>query len=51
MSSTVIRTFVYENVPRETFDAMKRASSRGGFFNAHIRDRYAFRRSSATVDA
>jgi len=37
------RTYVYRDVPREVYDALLAAESRGAFFNAHIRDHYAFR--------
>lgn len=37
------RTYVYRDVPREVYDALLAAESRGAFFNAHIRDAYAFR--------
>jgi hypothetical protein len=37
------RRYVYDNVPREVFDAFQAAPSRGAFFNQEIRDRYAFR--------
>jgi lysyl-tRNA synthetase class 2 len=37
------RAYVYRDVPREVYDALLAAESRGAFFNAHIRDRYAFR--------
>ncbi len=37
------RTYVYRDVPREVYDALLAADSRGAFFNAHIRDAYAFR--------
>lgn len=30
----------YYGVPRYIFDGLCRASSKGGFFNDHIRDRY-----------
>ncbi len=36
------RTYVYEAVPREVYDAFRSASSKGGFFNRFIRDRYRF---------
>ena len=36
------RCYVYLDVPRETFDAMKASFSKGEFFNQHIRDRYRF---------
>jgi len=37
------RTYIYREVPREVYDALLSADSRGAFFNAHIRDAYAFR--------
>jgi hypothetical protein len=37
------RTYVYREVPREVYDALLAAESQGAFFNAHIRDAYAFR--------
>lgn len=37
------RTYVYRDVPREVYDALLAADSQGAFFNAHIRDAYAFR--------
>ena len=40
------RCYVYLDVPRETFDAMKASFSKGEFFNQHIRDRYRFVRES-----
>jgi hypothetical protein len=36
------RTYVYEDVPQELYDALLFADSIGAFFNAHIRDRFAF---------
>lgn len=38
------RRYVYEEVPGDTYDAMRRSPSKGEFFNEHIRDRYTFRR-------
>jgi len=38
------RRYVYEEVPDNTFVAMRRSFSKGEYFNEHIRDRYAFRR-------
>jgi lysyl-tRNA synthetase class 2 len=38
------RRYRYEQVPAETFTAMKAAFSKGTFFNRHIRDCFAFRR-------
>ena len=37
------RTYVYEDVPQELYDALLFADSVGAFFNAHIRDCFAFR--------
>jgi lysyl-tRNA synthetase class 2 len=38
------RRYRYHEVSEETFDAMRRAFSKGEFFNAFIRDRYRFTR-------
>jgi hypothetical protein len=40
------RRYTYEEVPPETFAAMKGSSSKGEFFNAHIRDNFSFVRGS-----
>jgi hypothetical protein len=37
------RQYVYDGVPATVFHAFRTASSKGRFFNAEIRDRYAFR--------
>jgi hypothetical protein len=37
------RTYVYEGVPQELYDALLFADSIGAFFNSHIRNRFAFR--------
>jgi lysyl-tRNA synthetase class 2 len=42
------RRYVYEDVPRHVYAAMKAASSKGRFFNHHIRDRFSFRRQPDT---
>jgi hypothetical protein len=34
------RRYRYHEVPVEAYDAMRRAFSKGGFFNTNIRDRY-----------
>ena len=34
------RTYVYEDVPQELYDALLFADSLGAFFNAHIRDHF-----------
>ena len=36
------RRYVYAGVPAEVYAAMRRAMSKGGFFNRRIRDRYPF---------
>jgi len=38
------RRYRYHEVPEETYDAMRRAFSKGEFFNAYIRDHYRFTR-------
>ena len=40
------RLYVYEKVPSEVFESMKRAFSKDEFFNNHIRDQYRFVRTS-----
>jgi KTSC domain len=37
------RRYVYDDVPQQVYDAFKAASSRGTFFNRHIRDHYGYR--------
>ncbi len=37
------RVYVYFDVPLDVADAFEHASSKGAYFNRHIRDRYAFR--------
>jgi hypothetical protein len=41
------RRYVYEEVPNEVFESLKRAFSKGEFFNSHIRDHYPFVRTSS----
>jgi hypothetical protein len=36
------RRYLYLGVPEKTYTAMRQSSSKGEFFNACIRDRYAF---------
>ena len=38
------RRYVYADVPEDEVAAMKRAFSKGSYFNRHIRDRYVFER-------
>ena len=40
------RRYTYEEVPPETFEALKSSSSKGEFFNAHIRNNFSFVRGS-----
>jgi KTSC domain-containing protein len=40
------RRYRYHDVPEETYSAMRRAFSKGEFFNAHIRDQYRHTRES-----
>ena len=37
------RRYTYLGVPEAIYEALMRAPSKGRFFNAEIRDRYAFR--------
>jgi predicted RNase H-like HicB family nuclease len=37
------RRYMYDNVPLEVVEALKRASSKAAFFNKGIRDQYSFR--------
>jgi hypothetical protein len=37
------KTYLYEDVPREVYDALLAADSAGAYFNAYIRDCYRFR--------
>ncbi|CAN5879486.1 KTSC domain-containing protein [soil metagenome] len=36
------RRYSYLDVPEAVFDAMRRVTSKGGFFNRRIRDHYPF---------
>jgi hypothetical protein len=36
------RRYSYHDVPEEIYDRMARASSKGEFFNTHIRDHFRF---------
>ena len=40
------RRYDYQDVPEETYLGMLNSSSKGEFFNAHIRDRFTFVRES-----
>ena len=37
------KSYIYEDVPREAYDALVAAPSKGALFNAHIRDEYYMR--------
>lgn len=41
----------YFDVPPATYEAFRHAASKGRFFNAHIRDRFEFRRSEGEAPA
>jgi hypothetical protein len=41
------RQYVYQEVPEETYRAMKRAFAKGEFFNAEIRGRFRYVRVDA----
>ncbi len=45
------RRYTYRGVPEETYDAMKAASSKGEFFNRHIRDHFTFERNGEVPSA
>jgi hypothetical protein len=36
------KRYRYHDVPEDTYQSMKRAFSKGEFFNDHIRDRFEF---------
>ncbi len=38
------RAYVYEDVPAEVYEALMRAESKGAFYNAHVRDRFSYKR-------
>ena len=37
------RRYLYDEVPAQVYRSFRGAMSKGGFFNRHIRDRYAYR--------
>ena len=43
------RRYVYDDVPLDVYESMRRAFSKGEFFNKHIRDRYTFTETSSAV--
>ena len=36
------KTYAYQGVPQDIYDALLFADSLGAYFNAHVRDRFAF---------
>lgn len=40
---TTQNRYDYDNVPPETYEAFRRAFSKGRFFNENIRDRFRYR--------
>jgi hypothetical protein len=45
------RRYVYRQVPEATVAAMKASTSKGAFFNRHIRDCFAFSRQDDEMSA
>ena len=43
------KRYVYDGVPQDVAESMKRAFSKGEFFNRHIRDQYPFTQESSAV--
>jgi hypothetical protein len=41
--------YTYQDVPKETFAAMRASFSKGEFFNAHIRDNFRFVRNPGSA--
>jgi hypothetical protein len=41
------KTYKYYDVPRAIYERFLQASSKGAFFNAHVRDRYDFALAAA----
>ena len=39
------RSYIYQNVPEDTYRAMRRTLSKGAFFNEHIRDHFSYVRA------
>ena len=39
------RRYRYHDVPEEIYSEMRRAFSKGEYFNAHIRDRFSYSRT------
>ncbi|HEX4026981.1 MAG TPA: KTSC domain-containing protein [Rhizomicrobium sp.] len=37
------RTYIYQEVPQETYDSLLFADSLGSYFNSHIRDHFPYR--------
>lgn len=45
------KRYVYQEVPAETYAAMRNSFSKGTFFNAHIRDRFSFTQEDSRKSA
>ncbi|TIW23243.1 MAG: KTSC domain-containing protein [Mesorhizobium sp.] len=41
------KLYEFENVPPETFAALRSAFAKGRYFNSHIRNRFRYRRSDS----
>lgn len=37
-------TYIYSNVPAETYDGLTKTGSAGAYFHRHIRDSYSYER-------
>lgn len=44
------RRYAYDGVPPSLYEAMRKATSKGGFFNRRVRDLYPFERLAADAD-
>ncbi len=44
------KRYIYLDVPPETCAALKRAFAKGEYFNAHIREQFAFERDTSPDD-
>lgn len=47
---TTGRRHLYSKVPHDPVERFRRATSKGRYFNAHIRDRYAYRELEPSLD-
>lgn len=45
------KRYVYQDVPKSTFEAMKASFSKGEYFNRHIRGQFSYTRVSAPTES